>query len=77
MTSHEPDQAPIEEPLAQLERELMTEFVSASGHSLHDLLHREDEEARRLLTEASRYAAGKLAEVETRSRYVRRLHGEP
>jgi hypothetical protein len=40
------------------------------------LLARDDQEARRLLAEASRYASVKLSEVEARSHYVRSLHGE-
>ncbi len=75
MWSQDAGPTPIEEPLAELERGLMSEFVSASGHSLYDLLHRDDADARRLLTEAARYATLKLAEVETRSHYVRALHG--
>lgn len=71
------DSAPLEEPLAELERRLMSEYVAAAGHDLHNLLARHDEEARTLLTEASRYATAKLAEVEARSHYLHELHGEP
>ncbi len=76
-TTNGGDTAPIEEPLAELERRLMSEFVAAAGHDLHSLLVRHDEEAKKLLAEASLYAAGKLAEVESRSHYLRKLHGEP
>jgi hypothetical protein len=67
----------IHEPLAELERELISAYVAGAGHDLHDLLRRTDADARRLLAEASRYASAKLCEVEARSQYVHRLHGEP
>lgn len=77
MTTKETDRAPLEEPLAELERRLMSEYVAAVGQDLHALLNRNDEEAKKLLTEASLYATGKLTEVESRSHYLRKLHGEP
>jgi hypothetical protein len=76
MTTNKPDSAPLEEPLAELERRLMSEYVAAVGQDLHALLNRNDEEAKKLLTEASLYATGKLTEVESRSHYLRKLHGE-
>jgi hypothetical protein len=67
----------IHEPLADLERQLISAYVAGAGYDLHDLLKRTDADARRLLAEASRYASAKLCEVEARSQYVHRLHGEP
>jgi hypothetical protein len=67
---------PLEEPLAELERQLIKDYVAGEGHDLGTLLARNDEDARRLLAEASRYASVKLSEVEARSHYVRLLHGE-
>ena len=66
----------LEEPLAQLERQLISAYVAGAGQDLDALLAREDAEARRLLAEASRYASGKLSEVEARAHFVRELHGE-
>jgi hypothetical protein len=40
------------------------------------LLSRDDEEARKLLAEASRHAAGRMSEVEARFHYLRKLHGD-
>jgi hypothetical protein len=37
---------------------------------------RDDDEARKILADASRYASTKLGEVEARSQYLRQLHGE-
>lgn len=75
MASHELDRPPIEEPLAALERLLIDEYVTAAGSSLPDLLARHDEQATRMLAEASKHAAVKLAEVEARSHYLKKLHG--
>jgi hypothetical protein len=77
MTTTDTDKPSLEEPLAQLERQLLTAYVAGAGQDLHSLLMRGDEEARKLLVEASRYASARLSEVEARSHYVRQLHGEP
>lgn len=70
------DIRPVEEPLAELERRLINEFLVGAGHDPEALRARNDETARRLLTEAASYAAARLAEVEARSHYVRALHGQ-
>jgi hypothetical protein len=67
---------PLREPLAELERELIHAYVAGAGHDLEELLTRTDEGARRLRAEASRYASAKLSEVEARSHYLHKLHGE-
>ena len=76
MSTHEIDRPPIEEPLAALERLLISEFVTAAGFDLGTLLRRHDAEATRILCEASTHAAVKLAEVESRCHYLKKLHGE-
>ena len=76
MTPNEPDKTLLHEPLAELERLLMSNYLAGAGHDLRDLLTRTDDEARRLLAEASRYASAKLTEVEARSHYVHHLHGD-
>jgi hypothetical protein len=75
MTTYQ-DMQPLHEPLATLERQLIDAHVTSAGHNLGELLARTDEEARRLLAEASRYASARLSEVEARSRYLHELHGE-
>jgi hypothetical protein len=68
---------PLEESHAQLERWFIDEFLRGAGASSADELRaRDDAQARRLLTAASTYAASRLAEMEARSHYIRRLHGE-
>ena len=76
MTTTELTRTSLEEPLAQLERQLISAYLAGAGHDFDALLAREDEAARKLLAEASRYASGKLSEVEARSHFVRELHGE-
>ena len=76
MTTKDREGPPAEEPLAELERRLIAEYVAATGHDYHELVTRDDEEARRILTDASRHATSKLAEVESRSHYLKKLHGE-
>jgi hypothetical protein len=76
MTTSDTGLLRLEEPLAELERQLMRAYAAGAGHELSALLARDDEEARQLLAEASRYASVKLSEVEARSHFVRALHGE-
>lgn len=64
------------DPLADVERHLMGAFVAGAGHDLHDLLQRDDEEARALLAAASRHASARLSEIEARWHYLHTLRGE-
>jgi hypothetical protein len=75
--AEDPEVHPIEEPLAELERQLIDEYLRGAGHDPEQLRARHDEPAARaLLTDAATYAASRLAEVEARSHYVRNLHGQ-
>ena len=76
MSANETGRAPIVAPLSEVERQLLTAYVAGAGHDLHDLLQRDDEEAKALLTAASRYASEKLSEIESRWRYLHELRGE-
>ena len=67
---------PIEEPLAELERDLIAAYIAGAGQDVHDLRTRSDDAARHLLAEASRYASAKLSEIEARFHYLHRLHGD-
>jgi len=70
------DTTPIEEPLAQLERELINAYITGAGQDVEALRARDDEDARKLLAEASMYASARLTEVESRSHYLHKLRGE-
>ena len=74
--SEMPNVPPLEEPLAELERRLIDEFLRSAGHDPDALRARHDEESRKLLVQASIYAANRLTEVETRAHYVRSLRGD-
>ena len=77
MNANTEPNAAMEEPLAELERELITAYLAGAGQDFQTLLKRNDDEARRLLTDASLYATARLTEVESRSHYLRSLRGEP
>lgn len=77
MRTNDKDKQPLHDPLAELERHLISAYVAGAGHDLDELFRRADEDAKRLLAEASQYASGKLSEVEARSHYLHKLHGEP
>jgi hypothetical protein len=69
----DPDRPPLEEPLAELERQLISAYITESGHDVHELTMRDDDDARTLLAAASRYASQKLSEVEARAHYLQTL----
>jgi hypothetical protein len=77
MTRDAIDREPLEEPLAEFERQIISAYLAGAGHDLQALLARDDDEAHKLLADASRYASERLTEVETRFHYIRHLHGEP
>ena len=70
----DPDIRPLEEPLAELERRLIDEYLRSAGHDPDALRARHDDAARKLLTDAAVYAATKLTEIESRSHYLREIH---
>jgi hypothetical protein len=75
MIRHE-EAAPLHEPLDELERHLIAAYVAGAGYDVDELRARNDEDARRVLADASRYASAKLSEVEARSHFVHALHGQ-
>jgi hypothetical protein len=75
MSTRQTDRSALEDPLGQLERAFIEEFVRREGHDplmLHDL---PEPQRRALLKDASTYAAGKLTEVESRAHFVHDIHG--
>jgi len=74
MTVIDPTTGPMEAPEANLERALIQEFLQLRGLDLPALDAMGREEAARILTEASIYAATRLAEIESRAHYVRDIH---
>lgn len=76
MQAKQVEPAPLEEPLAELERRLIHAFVTGAGQDVQALQARHDDEARTILTDASRYASEVLSEIEARSHYLHALRGE-
>ena len=65
---------PLEEPMAELERRIIDEYIRGHGHDPAQLRGSADPAARQILVDAATYAATRLSEVEARSHYVRDLH---
>ena len=76
MTAKNSDIAPMGDPEAQLERALIGEFLQARGYDAASLDALPDDLRKPLLEQASIYAAGRLAEIEARARYVHQIHGD-
>jgi hypothetical protein len=66
---------PVEDPRAELERHLISAYLAGAGHDVHALQMRTDEDARKLLADAARYASERLSEIEARSHYLHTLRG--
>jgi hypothetical protein len=71
---NDPDVPPLEEPLAELERRLIDEYLRDQGLEPDVVRKRTDAIAKKILTDAAQHAALKLTEVESRAHYVRDLH---
>lgn len=74
--TNDSERPPLEQPLAELERQLIRAYVAGAGQDLETLRARDDNEARKILADAFRYASTKLGEVEARWHYLQQLHGE-
>lgn len=66
----------MEDPEAQLERAFIDEYLRLHGHDPEAVRLLPEAEVITLLEAASIYAAGKLAELESRSHYVHDIHAK-
>ena len=64
----------MQDKYAQLERAFIDEFLRMSGHDLQTIQALPEEKRIALLTQASEFAAIKLAEVEARAHYLHEIH---
>jgi len=64
----------IKAPQSPLERQLINDFLASKGYTRQDLLTLPIKQARALMTEACTYASLKLAEVEARSQFSKKIH---
>ena len=76
MTPEAQTERALQDPLAELERRLIHAYLAGNGQDSHALAERTDEDARRMLAEASCYASSRLTEIEARLHYLRSLHGQ-
>ena len=74
MTPKERVDRPLEDPEGPLETALIEEFLRARGLDSVVLQTLPPDTAKRVLTEASVYAATKLAEIEARAHFVHEIH---
>ncbi len=66
---------PTEEAQTFLERKLITEYLSDKGYKMADLENLPEEQAKQLMREAANYAGLKLAEIESRSKFRKKIQG--
>lgn len=60
-------------PESALERELIAKYLSTKGYQMSDLKDLSEQVMHDLMQEACRYAALKLAEIEARSEFRRKI----
>ena len=63
----------VKAPQSPLERQLINEFLKSKGYKRQDLIELSLEQACALMTEACTYASLKLAEIEARSQFGRKI----
>jgi len=64
----------VGDPLSELERAFMAEFLQDRGHTLESVQMLPPAQAHVLLLEASVYASCRLTEVESRAHFVHDMH---
>ncbi len=64
----------MEDPQAKLSKMYIDEYLRRKGFSWEQVCKMSEEQAKKIMVEASTYAAMKLAEVETRARIVGDMH---
>jgi recombination DNA repair RAD52 pathway protein len=67
------DREEIGFPESALERELIAKYLSSKGFKMSDLKYLSGQEVRDLMEAACRYAALRLAEIEARSKFCRKI----
>ena len=75
MTGDERVEGPLENPEAHLEQALIEEYLRSRGLDPAALKALSESDLKQALTDASVYAANKLAEVEARAHYLHEIHG--
>lgn len=65
----------VEGPESFMEKMLLEEYLRGKGFELKDLHTLPEEQARRLMTEASQYASLKMAQVESSAHFREKIRG--
>jgi hypothetical protein len=73
----EPAGSSVGDPLSELERAFIVEFLHARGHTFDTVRALPAADAHALLQQASVYASGRLTEVESRAHLVDDMHRAP
>lgn len=63
-------------PRSALEIEYIEQYLQSQGLSLEDLHSLSKVEAKRIMAKACTYTSCKLAEVESRAKFQRKIHSE-
>ena len=63
-------------PHSELEWQLITDYLKERGYSRQDLHRLSDDDAHRLRVQACRYASLKLAEIESRAKFLDKIRYE-
>ncbi|MEO8065274.1 MAG: hypothetical protein ABI643_00270 [Candidatus Doudnabacteria bacterium] len=69
------DVHPMEDPHSALRRQYFEEYLRNSGVSAQQLSSRTDEDARKLLAEATDFATRRITEVDCRAHHARHVKG--
>ncbi len=70
----DPDVPHMEDHFADLERDLIDEYIRSQGHDPDEIRKRDDPAAHKLRADAATHAAGRLTEVESRAHLKDDLH---
>lgn len=62
--------------LSALERMYIEEYLQSKGYCLKDLQAQPKKEVKRLMTEACTYSSFKLAELESKAKFRKKIHFE-
>jgi hypothetical protein len=69
----DPDRLLAEGPQSLLERTLITDYLLSQGYLMSDLKELPRQVTKRLMSEACRFAALRLAEIEAKSKFLQKI----
>ncbi len=75
MATKDPEGFVLEEPDAQLARMFVDQYLRSKGVSLKTICDLPEEEAKRIMIEASTYASIKLTEIRDKAEFLHGLRG--